>query len=285
MIQCKNICSIVERKTLLEFLREDLLLSRSKIKKYFNSKQLSLPVSKGSEYAVPLALLNMGMVNPIYCGPSIEVLFEDQNILALLKPHSVHCHPHGYLESDNTLSFLRSIGHTQVLSTNTKGMDRGLLFRLDSGTSGVLLFAKNDATYNEIRSGFGSVAKLKTYQAIVCGKACESGRIDSFLVGTGRKGSQMRSCDSTDLGAQLANLSYKTIRYDKEQDLSLVQIELETGVRHQIRAQFSILGLPLLGDTIYGGTVSDRIYLHALEYKLESESISVSINARWNPLI
>lgn len=285
MTQCNTLSSLVVRGTLMEFLREDLGLSRSQIKKHYNPKQLARPVAKGNEIAIPLELLNRGMINPSYTGTHIEVIFEDDQILALMKPHGIHCHPLGYCESDNALSFLRSQNYSQVLSTNSDAMDRGLLFRLDSGTSGVLLFAKSDELYHEVRNQFSSVAKKKTYQAIVCGKVDESGRIDSFLAGTGRKGSLMESCDSIRSGAQLSRLSYKRLHYDGEQDLSLVEIELETGVRHQIRAQFSSIGFPLLGDRDYGGRASERIHLHALHYELQTESISVSIRAEWNPAI
>src|SRR5690606_20852359 len=50
-------------------------------------------------------------------------------------------------------------------------------------------------------------------------------------------------------------------------NLTLVMVVLKTGIRHQIRAQLSTLGFPILGDTLYGGSESDRIYLHSWLYQ------------------
>jgi 23S rRNA pseudouridine1911/1915/1917 synthase len=53
---------------------------------------------------------------------------------------------------------------------------------------------------------------------------------------------------------------------------SLLLVKLETGLRHQIRAQLSHLGFPILGDELYGGMKDQRVYLHALKYEWEAEA-------------
>ncbi len=223
------------------------------------------------------------MINPNYCGPDIPILYEDEKIIAVSKPVGVHSHPHGYNETDNMLSYFRMKNIFSVLNTNTEGMDRGLLYRLDSGTSGVLLFAKSDELYHEVRNQFASVAKKKVYQTIVCGKAEEVKELSGLLVGTGKKGSLMKSCASDSTGAMKALLRYRLIEYKEELDLSLLEVELQTGVRHQIRAQLANEGLPILGDMLYGGRSSSRIFLHAYLYELKTCEVDLSVCSNWNP--
>jgi 23S rRNA pseudouridine1911/1915/1917 synthase len=77
-----------------------------------------------------------------------------------------------------------------------------------------------------------------------------------------------------------ARLTYKTLGYNKAKNLSWIQVDLETGVRHQIRVQMAHAGFPLVGDTDYGGPDFERIMLHAYEYALAHEGLKLKFESR-----
>ena len=97
------------------------------------------------------------MIYPIYEGPKIDVLYEDSNCIILNKSPSTHSHPLKYNEKDNCLSFLRENNYFEALKVNEYNMDRGLLYRLDYGTSGVLVLVKDELDYLHLRDNFNNL--------------------------------------------------------------------------------------------------------------------------------
>lgn len=255
---------------------EDLGVPKAHLKKFhLHKKFLKKEVKKELEVSLPISILNRGMINPVYEGPEIEILFEDQDFLAINKPPRIHSFPLIYGESDNCLSFLRSKGKfKECLEINLKSMDRGLLFRLDYETSGVLVFAKKEEVYNEVRPNFNSLMKEKFYLALVKGELKERGIHRSILRPSGKKGHKMVCEDYHDnsLGENehVGVLEVLEAEYDPSCDLTLVKIKLETGLRHQIRVMLSKLGHPIIGDSLYGDIQKNesRLYLHAYQYSL-----------------
>ncbi len=249
----------------VEDLYEDFLrhlgLSKSQYKKSGMKKNLSMRGRK--EIELPCALLRNGEVNPVYTGPEIKVISESVDFLALSKPFGVHGHPQGFEETDTVLNFLREIGKTNDFG----GAEGGLLYRLDQETSGVLVLAKREVTYNELRDNFHTLAKEKIYLAVVKGKFDSLGEKTHYLKSSGDRGSIQKEDES---GIE-SKLSIAKSWYDEKSDNSLLQIVLETGVRHQIRAQLSFMGFPILGDTLYGGEKEERLFLHALKYAFDWE--------------
>ncbi|MDC1175651.1 RNA pseudouridine synthase, partial [Bacteriovoracaceae bacterium] len=190
--------------------------------------------------------------------------------LIISKPERVHCHPLSYLESNNCLSFLRSRGYGEVLKVNKDHYDRGLLFRLDFETSGVLFFTKKESIYEQVRGDFQQVMKEKFYLAIVSNEIEESGTLINVI---STKGKTVKE----DEKGVTAEISFEKIGSNDK--YSLIKIKLGHGHRHQIRAQLKLNGTPILGDTLYGGEESERVWLHALSYEIvinEDEVIKVS---------
>lgn len=238
----------------------------------------------GDVLTLPLDLINNGLISPIYAGPKLEILFEDELVLALNKPNNLHCHPLGYQEHDNCLSFLRSSNpskYYEALLVNSTSYDRGLLYRLDFATSGVLFYIKNQKLFNSLRTNFFALVKNKIYLAIVEGDFLQEGAHQHYLTPTGPKGAKMKvsSAPSTSSSSFFANLEVKKLKFGQEQNLSLLKIKLHTGIRHQIRAQLMHLGHPILGDTLYGGATSNIMYLHAYSYKIVSGDLEYQIVA------
>jgi 23S rRNA pseudouridine1911/1915/1917 synthase len=260
----KNLCFLQDFDTLEKALLELPDTNRKLLKNNLSKKQLNSPVKKEKPVYVPLNILNRGKVNPVYCGPKINIIHEDENLIAIEKPEFIHGHPLVYEDQLNCLSYLRNIGRHEVLKVNEISAEKGMLYRLDLSTSGLLVFLTSDEMYQKWRSDFSTLVHQKIYAAIVQTPGPDIGEYKTWLKPYGPKGSKMVVAKETDEPSFPARL--KIIDKIDKENHTLLKIELQTGLRHQIRSQLSSLGFPILGDELYGGEKSNRIYLHAYNY-------------------
>ena len=186
-------------------------------------------------------------------------LFEDEHLIAIDKPSGLLSVPTdrvGASEERTALSLVRD-----ALSRPGRPVKLWPVHRIDRGTSGVLLLARSREACEEVRADWADAKK--TYLAIVEGRPNPAeGTIDQPLfedralnVHVGKKP-----------GSKHAVTHYKTL--STHNDRSLLEIQLETGRRHQIRVHLAWLGHPLLGDERYGQTAG-RLALHATRLQLE----------------
>ena len=126
-----------------DFLRDQFNCSSNKLKKFFDKSFLQRSFKKGSTLKLPLDFVNDGLINPHYDGPPIEIIAETEWFLVLNKLPNQFVHPLSYDESNNCLSYLRAT-RPELLNVNSSNYDRGLLYRLDFETSGVLIYVKQD---------------------------------------------------------------------------------------------------------------------------------------------
>lgn len=249
-----------------DFLKEQFHCSGNKLKKFFDKPFLQRSFKARSTLKLPIDFINDGMINPQYEGEEIEIIYEDENFLVLNKHANQFVHPLSYDERNNCLSFLR-MKRPEVLNVNGDEYDRGLLYRLDYETSGVLVYVKKDEVYKELRENFQTIAKEKIYRCWVKGNCTHSGRYQHSFSSSGVKGKKVEVSAVGDY-SQVGSLSLRPLRYDSQKGATLVEVKLETGLRHQIRAQLAHLGYPLMGDVLYGGPTDQRLYLHALSYRI-----------------
>ncbi len=158
----------------------------------------------------------------------------------------------------------------------------GIMHRLDRETSGTLLFTKSRTVNSCIHNAFEGHSIKKTYRA-VCSKnsECKFYKGSSFYVeGNMNRISPKSSACKMGLvknGGLFSKTNFTIV--DEENSLCYVDCFLETGRTHQIRVHLSSVGLPLLGDTLYGGKEAERIMLHAqsleLLHPLTKEKIDV----------
>lgn len=136
-----------------------------------------------------------------------------------------------------------------------------VVHRLDKGTSGVMLFAKNEKTQQALQNTWSESVKERTYTALVEGVLRKkAGTITSWL----KESSAFKMYSSAvENGGQYAVTHYKTVQSNKE--YSLLEVQLETGRKNQIRVHMEELGHPIVGDKKYGSTVNPlrRLGLHA----------------------
>jgi 23S rRNA pseudouridine1911/1915/1917 synthase len=250
-----------------EFLKENFKASSSKIKKYFSKSFLNRSFKERSILDLPLNFINDGEINPVYIGSPLKILHEDENLFVFNKEANQFVHPLSYDESDNCLSFIRQT-RPELLTVNRTHYDRGLLYRLDYETSGVMIYVKKDELYQDLRVNFDQRAIEKKYLCLVSGQCKLQGTFKHAFSSSLEKGKKV--VVSSDLTKdQVGELSVKPLEYDSVKDTTLIEVILKSGLRHQIRAQLAHLGYPLLGDEFYGGKPAQRLYLHALSYRIE----------------
>jgi 23S rRNA pseudouridine1911/1915/1917 synthase len=189
----------------------------------------------------------------------MELLYEDRHLWVAVKP------PH--LLSEQTP---QKDGFADLLAAQNKGYV-GVIHRLDRGVGGVMVYAKTQACAAKLSAAVQNHEIKKEYLAVVCGKPAEASATLRDLLFHDRFANKTYVVDRARKGVKEAILDYvvlDTIQSDEYGMLSLLKITLHTGRTHQIRAQFSHRGLPLLGDRKYGGQAAASIALfsHSLSF-------------------
>lgn len=178
---------------------------------------------------------------------SLDVIFEDDDLLVLNKPAGIVMHP-GAGHAQHTL-VNALLAHCQNLS-GIGGKERpGIVHRLDKETSGALVVAKNDATHRDLSSQFAARTMTKIYLALVAGILRKSsGVIDKAIA---RHPVHRQRMSIARRQGRSAKTEYRVLRSGN--DISLVECILHSGRTHQIRVHLHHLGHPVLGDKLYGG--------------------------------
>ena len=255
--------------------------SRNKIKSYI--KNLSIHVN--GEAKKPSYLLQNGdkitlsietekSKSNVLAPENIDlnVLYEDENIIAIDKPSGIVMHPGKKNESGTLANGL--VYHFKNLS-NLNGLDRqGIVHRLDADTSGVVLIAKTNDSHKWLAEQFKNRTIKKVYYAITWGKwKFKSGKIEGNIV---RKKSDPTCFDLT--SADEGKYSESTFRVLRQySNFACVEFEPFTGRTHQIRVHSSSLANPIFGDKKYGGGLQK-----SNEYANKFRRISSNIISRFD---
>jgi tRNA pseudouridine32 synthase/23S rRNA pseudouridine746 synthase/23S rRNA pseudouridine1911/1915/1917 synthase len=195
-----------------------------------------------------------------YVPAGIRILYEDRDIIVIDKRSGLLSVKANY-EAEKTAHHLLT---NYVRKGNPKSkINLFVVHRLDRGTSGVLIFAKSFQIREQFAAQWEHVEKK--YIAVVHGTLAEkSGIIESFLAeGDDYK---MRSVENPKNG-DLARTQYKVIKASK--NYSLLEIQLLTGKKNQIRVHLSEKGHPIVGDKKYTTAAKGRLALHALSIRFK----------------
>ena len=187
----------------------------------------------------------------------LKILFEDDFILVVEKPAGLLSVATDKLE-DDTL-------HSRCVDYVKSQSERAwchIVHRLDRDTSGVMVFAKNHEIKERLQTQFAQRDVKRVYHALVEGGPKNSEGIDSsWLVED--KHLHVKRVKSTYKGSKESITHWRV--EDRDEFVSLIEIKIETGRRHQIRMAMQFLGCPVVGDIVHGATMDplNRICLHA----------------------
>lgn len=246
---------------LLQYLYENLDMPKKKIKSllihkniYINNScitQYNYKVSQGME----IIILNKQQRNLLF-----EILYEDDNIIVVNKPSGLLTIATSK-EKENTLYHYVS----EYLKTKNKYQKVFIVHRLDKDTSGVILFAKNQKIQKQLQDNWNNLVKLREYKAVVLGRLKEKqARLVNCLFETKTN----LTCISKKNNSKEAITNYQVIKENSK--YSLLNIQIETGRKNQIRVQLAHINHPILGDNKYGlkDNKFSRLYLHATRLEI-----------------
>jgi 23S rRNA pseudouridine1911/1915/1917 synthase len=194
----------------------------------------------------------------------IDILYEDASVIAVNKPAGLVVHAGAGAHSGTLVN--RLVHHFATLSQVGGELRPGIVHRLDRGTSGVLLVARNDASHRALARQFADRTTEKTYLALVEGHVnAESGRITKPI--TRDPAHRTRMTARLDHGRD-ALTDYRVLkRFEK---FTYLEVRIGTGRTHQIRAHLASIRHPVAGDKLYGAAIAERIFLHAWRIRFDS---------------
>lgn len=175
----------------------------------------------------------------------IKVLYSDDDIVVVDKPFGVAAHASPGWEGPTVTASIAAKGHR--ISTSGVPERQGIVQRLDVGTSGVMVVAKSDFAYENLKESFRTRTVKKVYHALVQGHPDpSSGTIDAPI----SRHPQENYKYAVVQGGRESITHYETL--EAFPYASLLKIELETGRTHQIRVHMSAIKHPCVGDPMYG---------------------------------
>lgn len=228
-----------------------------------NGKALKSSYKVRSEDEVLIALPPPTPTDLVPLDRPLDVLFEDQDLIVLLKPAGLVVHPALGHSQDTLVNML--IAHTDDLSMGFQENRPGIVHRLDRDTSGILVVAKNDFTHQALSEKFQKRDLHRVYHAICLGVPPKPvGTLMSHLGRhpTDRKRFASRTDERRQIvraqnpaieGARWAVTHYQTLDTTPS-GLAYLQLKLETGRTHQIRVHLSEMGCPIVKDDLYGAS-------------------------------
>lgn len=199
---------------------------------------------------------------------AIPILYADDALIVADKPAGMPTHPLEPGERGTAANALVA-RFPEMLAVGPDRRAPGIAHRLDTLTSGLLLAARTNEAWANLRQAFSQRSIRKRYLALAAGTIDVPGECTVPLAHEPRDARRMRACpdrvEADKLDARPALTTFTPLR--RFPGFSLLEVEIPTGVMHQIRAHLAHLGHPVAGDSLYGGPPAppgmERFFLHA----------------------
>lgn len=176
----------------------------------------------------------------------LDTLFEDEDLLVILKPAGMVVHPSPGHETGTLVNAL--LHRCRDLAGIGGELRPGIVHRLDKGTTGLLVVAKNDKALRSLQSQFKNRRVSKTYLALVWGRP-KTGEVRvKTTIGRDPR-DRKRMCVNSPTGRNAESVVRLSEAFARH---SLVEVDILTGRTHQIRVHLSHLKTPIVGDPVYG---------------------------------
>ena len=176
----------------------------------------------------------------------LRIVFEDPDLVVLDKPAGMVVHPAAGHSRGTLVNAL--LHHIRDLSGIGGELRPGIVHRLDRGTSGLMVVAKNDRAHQELTRQFRDREVEKEYVALVWGVVQAGRRIDAAI---GRDPANRQKMSTRARRARTAVTRVTFARHLK--GVSLLRVAIATGRTHQIRVHLNAIAHPIVGDAVYGG--------------------------------
>lgn len=253
---------------LLEFLFAQLSSeSRTTIKSYLRNRQVSVNGCMSTHFDHPVVVgdtieVSQGRTREALRHPMVRIVWEDDDLLVV--------------EKRSGLLSIATDKETQktayyIISTYLKSIDPAarvfVVHRLDRETSGLMLFAKNEEVKLAMQRAWNDTVIERKYVAVTEGVfESEQGTISTYLT----ESKALKVYATTKEDGKVAHTAYRVLNTSAKKDMSLVELELETGRKNQIRAHLEHINHPIIGDKKYGATRESpigRVALHAMSIR------------------
>ena len=249
---------VKENEILIEFLKKMFSnLSKNSVKSLLHNEKVFVNGNMITKYNYEL---NVGDIVEIRekVAKNIDIIYEDKDIIVINKPS-------GLLTVATEKEKNKTAYHLvmEYLKKKNKNNRIFIIHRLDKDTSGIIMFAKNERAKHLYQDNWNDIVKKRCYYAVIDGKIeNKEGTIKSYLKENGNMVYSVK-----DRSGKLAVTEYKVLKERK--NISLLDINLKTGRKNQIRVHMKENKTPILGDLKYGekSKLINRLALHA--YKLE----------------
>jgi 23S rRNA pseudouridine1911/1915/1917 synthase len=188
----------------------------------------------------------------------LSVLHADEALVGVDKPGGWPSHPLQPGERGTLVNALVA-RFPECAGASEDAREGGLVHRLDADTSGVLLAARTRTSWVALRRAFSRQEVEKRYLAVVTGPIAENGEVELSLR---HRADHVEP--ALDGSGRPARTQFRVL--SRAADASLLDVRIDTGVLHQIRAHLAAIGAPVLGDALYGGRSQPglkRFFLHA----------------------
>ena len=236
----QTIIKVTENNDLVKYLTKNSY-SKNKIKTYIklgfiyiNDKQIK---------KLPQKVLVNDIITikkePII-NTKLEILYEDNNYLIVNKKEGLLTISTGKENKKSEPTLYKEVRKY----LNSKKEYAFTVNRLDKDTSGIVIFVKNELLKEKLQNNWNNIVKKRGYIAIVSGIINKSGRIENYLYED-----KLTFTHSTKIGGKLAITNYKPIKHNKL--YTMLDINIETGRKNQIRVHMSEMNHPIIGDKKY----------------------------------
>ncbi len=267
-------------------------LSRTRIQELIDQGRVHISerLARRAQRVMPGDIIDIEILPrpPLRAAPEeipLDVLYEDEDVIVVNKPAGMVVHAGAGAARGTLVNAL--LHHFGKLSSLGGNLRPGIVHRLDRGTSGAMVVARNDVAHRLLAEQFRSRAVSKTYVALLHGRMSrDAGTIERPI----SRDPQRRTRMTARLGhGRAAQTDWRVLL--RLGNLSLIEAEPRTGRTHQIRAHFAAAGHPLVGDTLYGaprqvraGGASlnplGRVFLHAARLSFAHPRTGATIEVR-----